>query len=112
MNFENHITITPDIRSGKPCIKGTRITVYDILEYLAGGMTEQEILADFPSLGREDIRMGPLPLPPPGNTGYPAHWRHETAFRRKSQLQAGRFGRAGVSRKQSYRSSENARKHR
>nr|VFJ54686.1 MAG: Uncharacterized conserved protein, DUF433 family [Candidatus Kentron sp. FM]VFJ55186.1 MAG: Uncharacterized conserved protein, DUF433 family [Candidatus Kentron sp. FM]VFK09224.1 MAG: Uncharacterized conserved protein, DUF433 family [Candidatus Kentron sp. FM] len=57
MNFENHITITPDIRDGKPCLKGTRITVYDILEYLAGGMTEQEILADFPSLRREDIRM-------------------------------------------------------
>ncbi len=57
MNFEDHITITPDIRSGKPCIKGTRITVYDILEYLAGGMTEQEILEDFPSLKHEDIQM-------------------------------------------------------
>nr|VFJ97723.1 MAG: Uncharacterized conserved protein, DUF433 family [Candidatus Kentron sp. H]VFJ98546.1 MAG: Uncharacterized conserved protein, DUF433 family [Candidatus Kentron sp. H]VFK03291.1 MAG: Uncharacterized conserved protein, DUF433 family [Candidatus Kentron sp. H] len=56
MNFEDHITITPDIRGGKPCIEGTRITVYDILEYLAGGMTEQEILDDFPSLGQEDIR--------------------------------------------------------
>ncbi len=46
----------PDIRSGKPCIKGTRITVYDILEYLAGGMTEDQILTDFPRLSQEDIR--------------------------------------------------------
>ena len=44
------------VRSGKPCIKGTRITVYDVLEYLAGGMGEDEILADFPDLKREDIR--------------------------------------------------------
>ncbi len=56
MSFEDHITIDPEIRSGKPCIKGTRITVYDILEYLAGGMSEDEILSDFPSLTREDIR--------------------------------------------------------
>ncbi len=56
MSFEDHITINPEIRSGKPCIKGTRITVYDILEYLAGGMSEDEILSDFPSLTREDIR--------------------------------------------------------
>ena len=41
---------------GKPCIRGLRITVYDILEYLASGMTEPEILADFPDLTREDIR--------------------------------------------------------
>ena len=57
MNFEDYITITPDVRSGKPCIKGTRITVYDILEYLAGDMSEQEILDDFPSLKHEDIQM-------------------------------------------------------
>ncbi|TAH34383.1 MAG: DUF433 domain-containing protein [Planctomycetota bacterium] len=56
MSFEDRITITPGVRSGKPCIKGTRITVYDVLEYLAGGMSEQEILADFPSLTSEDIR--------------------------------------------------------
>lgn len=56
MRWEDHITIIPGVRSGKPCIAGTRITVYDILEYLAGGMTEDEILADFPSLTREDIR--------------------------------------------------------
>ena len=56
MQLDDHIIITPGIRSGKPCIKGTRITVYDILEYLAGGMTEDQILADLPSLNREDIR--------------------------------------------------------
>ncbi|MDX9767994.1 MAG: DUF433 domain-containing protein [Ectothiorhodospiraceae bacterium] len=56
MNLESLITVTPGIRSGKPCIAGTRITVYDILEYLAGGMTEQEILDDFPVLQVEHIR--------------------------------------------------------
>ncbi len=56
MKFEDRITIMPGVRSGKPCIKGTRITVYDVLEYLAGGMTEEQILADFPDLTREDIR--------------------------------------------------------
>ncbi|MDZ7767293.1 MAG: DUF433 domain-containing protein [Melioribacteraceae bacterium] len=56
MNWHNHINIDPNIRNGKPCIKGTRITVYDLLEYLAGGMTEQEILSDFPDLTKEDIR--------------------------------------------------------
>ncbi len=56
MDFQGRITIDPEVRSGKPCIKGTRITVYDVLEYLAGGMTEDEILEDFPSLQREDIR--------------------------------------------------------
>ncbi len=49
------ITINPEVRSGKPCIKGTRITVYDILEYLAGGMSRQELLGDFPYLAEEDI---------------------------------------------------------
>ncbi len=56
MPLEDRIIIDPAIRSGKPCIKGTRITVYDVLEYLAGGMSEDQILADFPSLEREDIR--------------------------------------------------------
>ena len=56
MNLEDRITIAPGVRSGKPCVRGTRITVYDVLEYLAGGMTEDQILADFPSLIREDIR--------------------------------------------------------
>lgn len=48
--------MNPEVRSGKPCIKGTRITVYDVLEYLAGGMAEGEILSDFPDLTRDDIR--------------------------------------------------------
>jgi len=56
MSYEDRISIDPAIRSGKPCIKGTRITVYDILEYLAGNMSEDEILQDFPSLSRKDIR--------------------------------------------------------
>ncbi|HMW42294.1 MAG: DUF433 domain-containing protein [Proteobacteria bacterium] len=50
------ITFDPDVRSGKPVIRGTRITVSDVLEYLAGGMSEAEILADFPDLQPEDIR--------------------------------------------------------
>ena len=44
------------MRSGKPCIVGTRITVYDVLEYLAGGMTDEQLINDFPDLTREDIR--------------------------------------------------------
>jgi putative addiction module component (TIGR02574 family) len=56
MNWQGRISIDPAVRSGEPCIKGTQITVYDILEYLAGGMSEDEILADFPSLTRDDIR--------------------------------------------------------
>ena len=56
MKFENYITIVPGVRSGKPCIKGTRITVADVLEYLAGGMTEAEILADSPALSSVHIR--------------------------------------------------------
>lgn len=54
--YQDRITLTGDVRSGKPCIKGTRITLYDVLEYLAGGMSEADILADFPCLQREDIR--------------------------------------------------------
>lgn len=56
MSYQDRISIDPAVRGGKPCIKGTRITVYDILEYLAGGMTEEKILRDFPSLTAEDIR--------------------------------------------------------
>jgi uncharacterized protein (DUF433 family) len=56
VKFENYITIVPGVRSGKPCIKGTRITVADVLEYLAGGTTEGEILADFPTLSSGHIR--------------------------------------------------------
>ena len=54
--IEDYIEIRPDVRSGKPCFKGTRITVYDVLEYLAGGMTEAELLTDFPALSPQHIR--------------------------------------------------------
>lgn len=56
MNWQQRISVNPVVRSGKPCIKGTRITVYDVLEYLAGGMTEDQILSDFSDLTRDDIR--------------------------------------------------------
>jgi uncharacterized protein (DUF433 family) len=56
MDYQDIITIEPGKRSGKPCIRGMRITVYDILEYLAGGMTEAEILDDFSELTAVDIK--------------------------------------------------------
>ncbi len=56
MDYRDRIVIDPEIRFGKPCIRGTRITVGDILSYLASGMSEQEILADFPQLTGDDIR--------------------------------------------------------
>lgn len=52
----DRIILDPEVRSGKPVIRGTRITVSDVLEYLAGGMSQEEILADFPDLTAEDIR--------------------------------------------------------
>lgn len=56
MDYSHLITIEPGKRSGQPCIRGLRITVRDVLEYLAGGMTPDEIVADFPDLTLEDIR--------------------------------------------------------
>ena len=56
MDYHNIITIESGKRSGKPCIRGMRITVYDILEYLAGGMTEAEVLEDFSELTSQDIK--------------------------------------------------------
>jgi len=56
MDYSKIITIEPGKRSGKPCIRGMRITVTDVLEYLAGGMTEREVLEEFPDLTPEDIR--------------------------------------------------------
>ena len=56
MDWKNRITIDPEKRGGKPCIRGLRMTVYDVLEYLASGMSEEEILKDFPDITREDIR--------------------------------------------------------
>jgi len=56
MDYKDIITIEPGKRSGKPCIRGMRITVYDVLEYMASGMSNHEILHDFPYLTEEDIR--------------------------------------------------------
>jgi uncharacterized protein (DUF433 family) len=56
MEYDRLITIEPGKRSGKPCIRGMRITVTDVLEYLAVGMTVEQILDDFPDLTAEDIR--------------------------------------------------------
>lgn len=55
MEYGHLITIEPDKRGGKPCIRGLRITVYDILEYLAAGMTKEQILADFPDSTAQGI---------------------------------------------------------
>ena len=55
MDYSQVITIEPGKRSGKPCIRNTRMTVVDVLEYVAGGMTQDELLADFPDLTPEDI---------------------------------------------------------
>ena len=56
MNYQDHIEITPGKRSGKPCIKGARISVYDVLGWLASGMTTTEIINDYPELKSEDIQ--------------------------------------------------------
>ena len=56
MNYREIITIEPGKRGGKPCIRGLRITVYEVLDYLASGMSTQQILADFPDLTAEDIQ--------------------------------------------------------
>ena len=56
MDYKKYITIEADKRGGKPCIRGMRITVYDILEYLASGMSIEDILQDFPELTEVDIR--------------------------------------------------------
>lgn len=56
MNYKDIITIEPDKYGGKPCIRGMRITVYDVLSYLAAGMSQDEILNDFPYLTADDIR--------------------------------------------------------
>jgi uncharacterized protein (DUF433 family) len=56
MGWEERIVVDPAVRSGKPCVRGTRITVYDVLEYMAGGMADDEIVSDFPDLAPEDLR--------------------------------------------------------
>jgi uncharacterized protein (DUF433 family) len=56
MNYRDFITIDPGKRGGKPCVRGLRITVYEVLEYLASDMTEDQILSDFPDLTKEDLK--------------------------------------------------------
>ncbi len=56
MDYKGYITIDPNKRSGKPCVRDLRITVYEVLEYLASEMTEEEILDDFPDLTHEDLK--------------------------------------------------------
>ncbi len=56
MAWQDYINLDPAVRSGKPCITGTRITVSDVLEYLAGGMTEDQLLVDFPELQHAHIQ--------------------------------------------------------
>lgn len=56
MDYRDRIVVDPEVRFGKPTIRGTRITVGDVLSYLASGMSEDEILADFSQLSREDLR--------------------------------------------------------
>ncbi len=55
-DYRLHLEINPDVRFGKPCVKGTRISVYDILSWLASGMTVQEVLEDFPELTKEKVQ--------------------------------------------------------
>jgi len=55
VDYKKHITLEPGKRSGQPCIRGLRITVYDVLSYLASGMTHEEIISDFPKLKNNDI---------------------------------------------------------
>jgi uncharacterized protein (DUF433 family) len=58
MTYRDRITMEPGIRGGKPCIRGLRITVHDVLSYLASGMSAEEILGDFPELEKRDILAG------------------------------------------------------
>lgn len=55
MDYRQYIEIVPDKRFGRPCIKGTRISVYDVLNWLANGMTKKEIIEDFPELNEDHI---------------------------------------------------------
>ena len=56
VDYHNHITIEPGKRGGKPCVRALRITVYDVLDWLAAGMSEAEIIEDYPELTQSDIR--------------------------------------------------------
>ena len=56
MNYSSHISIDPNIRFGKPCVRGTRISVYDVLSWLADGMNHEQIISDYPELSEQTIR--------------------------------------------------------
>ena len=56
MDYRSYITINPEIRFGKPCVMGTRISVYDVLSWLASGMSFEDIVEDYPELSIEKIR--------------------------------------------------------
>ena len=56
MNYQDYITLDPNKRGGKPCVRGLRITVYEVLDYLASDMSEEEILEDFPDLTKADLK--------------------------------------------------------
>jgi uncharacterized protein (DUF433 family) len=56
IDYKNYISIDPNVRFGKPCLTGTRISVYDVLNWLASGQTNDEIMADFPELNNEQIQ--------------------------------------------------------
>ena len=56
VDYQQRITMEPGKRGGKPCVRGLRITVSDVLDYLASGMSEDDVLRDFPDLTRDDIR--------------------------------------------------------
>lgn len=56
MNYSEYISINPSVRFGKPCVKGTRITVYDVLGWLASGMSIPQIISDFPEINEEQIK--------------------------------------------------------
>lgn len=71
VDYKKIITVEPGKRSGQPCIRGMRITVYDVLEYLGGGMSVEEVLHDFPELTQEDIR---------ACFAFAAHKRREKSF--------------------------------
>ena len=89
MDYQHIITIEPDKRSGKPCIRGMRITVYDVLDYLASDMSIEEILRDFPDLTHEDIRSC-LALLRIESAGLCLFLKHEIPLRPKSLLPIGR----------------------
>jgi uncharacterized protein (DUF433 family) len=88
MNYKDIITIEPGKRGGQPCIRGMRMTVYDVLDYLASGMTPEEILDDFPYLTKEDIRAC-LAYAADREKTQMIVYAHETPVRSKPIAQAG-----------------------